>query len=139
MADEKSILQQLWIHAHKQGGATVECGSQAAATRMRFALYNAVKSYRDGKGEPPQVLREAIDNCAISMTADKQSIVIQPKVSTSNMKAILAILGEASIKTAEELSMDESLARIMEKVAEPAKAPTGPLLSDVARSYGARS
>lgn len=138
MADEKSILQQLWIHAYKEGGATVDCGTQAAATRMRFALYNAVKTYRDGKGEPPEVLRKAIDNCAISMTADKKSVIIQPKVSTSNMRAILAVLGDTPIKTAEELAMDESLARIMEKVAAPEAESAGPVLNDTARGYGAR-
>lgn len=135
MASEQSILQQLWIHAHKQGTITVPCGNQASATRMRFAMYNAVKSYRDGKGNPPQALRDALDNCCLSLTPDKCGIIVQPKVATGNMQAILAVLGDAQIKSAEMLLAEESVARIMGQLDAP-KEPTP--VNPIASHYGAR-
>lgn len=136
--DEQAIFHELWRTAGQSPeGVTVPCESAANATRLRFALYNSLKPIKTGKMEADMKLRHAMDTCSLSFTEDKQGLIIRPKVSTTINKAILAVLGKPAIKGTEEILMEESVARMQERLTSAE--PSEPKVSAIATKYGARS
>lgn len=137
MSDEKALLQEAWrIGFQSTEGFTIRCKTEAEAVRVRFTLYGAVKQFRAGKGEPDDILRSAITNCALTITKD--GVLIQRKLASEISKGILEQLGREP-KTVETYNAEASLGRIMEKINNPASGEVKPQMDPTALGYGARS
>lgn len=146
VTNETEVMREMWRLAYsKPDGITIPCPDQASATRLRFALYNAVKQFRHNPGSADDQLANAITNCGLSIGNDRQSVVMAKKLDSATSKAMLALLGEQAPRSIEDVSMQESLERIMGKVQETL-APTTPVPEAPATigainasRYGARS
>ena len=135
---ENDIMLGIWREAGRsEDGVTIPCESVANATRLRFALYNALKPIKAGKQVADSALLHAIKSCSLSFTEDKLGLVVRPKVATVLGKSMLAALAGKGVKTVEEYLLEESAARIMGVMAEPEKVK--PATSDLASLYGARN
>lgn len=136
MGNEKTLMQEAWRVGYQHpDGFTIRCYNQAAAVRTRFGLYAAVKEFRNGKGEPDDILREAITNC--SLTIVPEGVLIQRKLANEIAQGILAQLGREP-KTVEAYNAEASLGRIMERVNNPAPEEAKVPINETAVRYGAR-
>lgn len=134
---EYETMREVWRQAAKRPeGLTIPCGSQAAAIRARFTLYNAVKVFRTGSAQADQELAEALEACSISFTPDKAGLVVQRRTETALQKTILDLL-EGPARSVEDRLADEMAARMQARMAE-SQTVVEPLASASARSYGAR-
>lgn len=120
MDKQKALLQGLWRKAvGTEETLRVPCQTESNAKRLRFALYNAVRDVRVGKVEGDETLKEAIANCTISFDPEDKSVVlIQQKVMMDLMQVVAGVVGDAPglQKTEEEMAMEASQARLMEKL-----------------------
>lgn len=128
LTDEKAVMQGLWRKAlESPKGLTIPCGNPQAAARLRFALYNGVRTFRKSQAMPDELLAQALAELTISFTPDKSGLVIGPKAATGMMPQLLAILGEVPA-TIEELQtsseLDEMAKRMATLGAEPAEPST---------------
>ena len=128
MDEQKALLQGLWRKAMLQDEPVeVPCKTASNATRLRFSLYNAVRDVRSGKAEVDKALRQAVDNCSIGFSPDDKSIlVIQKKVMTDLMQTISGLVGDDPMlkKSPEDLAMEASQSKLMEKLQAQSETPT---------------
>lgn len=124
MDEQKQLLQGLWRKAFRQGTALeIPCKTESNATRMRFALYNAVRGVRAGKEKVDDLLKLAVENCSVGFHPDDRTVVVmQRKVMTELMQTVAEILdGEPELrKTEEEMEVEASQALLMQKLREGA-------------------
>lgn len=138
ITNETEIMREMWRLAYsRKEGVTIPCPDKSSAMRLRFALYNAVKLYRNGKDEADSALTSAIANCQLAIGEDNKSVVMKRKLDSATNKAMLAILGNAMPQSVDDAMALESMARIMERVQETL-APEPTKDDTVARRYGAR-
>ena len=130
MDQQKMILRAVWRKAYeKEGpeGLEIPCQSDSDATKLRFALYNAVRGVREGKETVDDLLREAVENCTVGRKPGQSStLLVQRKVMTKMMQTIAGILGDSPelIKTPEQVEMESSQALLLEKLQEQGTAPS---------------
>ena len=134
MDEQKHLLQGLWRKAFSQDDALeIPCKTEPNATRMRFALYNAVRGVRTGKDKVDDLLKQATENCSIGFhPADRSVLVMQKKVMTEMMQTIAGILGDTPElrKTDEQMEVEASQALLMKKLNEGVSADS-PTAADV--------
>ena len=123
MNQETALLHALWRKGlQSETPVRIPCAAKSDATRLRWALYNAVAKYRpEGSkhGQADAVLAEAIENCSLSVEGKEPgpfALVIQRKTLTNLMQTIAAVLGDAPIVDAVDAAAKESEARMMEKL-----------------------
>ena len=140
MSQEHQLLQEAWRLGYSQpNGFTIPAASHNAATRIRFALYNATRRFRSGDSIPDESLKLALANCQITITADN-NVLIGKKVAGCAADAILTALGRPA-KSVEDYEGEASLARIMDKIQDLQATPTPEPLTEAkakANAYGAR-
>lgn len=113
MSNSHNVLQQAWRTGFsKPGGLTIPCQSPEEAASLRFALYNAVKKFRNGKVTPDTELSEAMDQCSISFTPDKCGVVLQRKVEAGMMPSLMALMGNPVLETVDQKLSREMAARM---------------------------
>ena len=134
MDEQKALLQGLWRKAFGQDEPlAIPCKTASNATRMRFALYNAVRGVRTGKDKVDDLLRQATENCSIGFDPEDKSILImQRKVMTEMMQTVAGILGDAPElrKSEEQMEAEASLALVTKKLSEGVS-PAQPSVGDV--------
>ena len=117
MASDKELFQEAWRQGFiRAEGLRLRAQTTGHASKIRFGLYNAVKAYRDGRGEPDQALKDAIGGCSVTIvgTPERPEVLITRKMNSELAQSLLAQLGEPL--TVEEHKANESMARIMAKV-----------------------
>lgn len=134
MDEQKALLQGLWRKAFSQDEPlAIPCKTASNATRMRFALYNAVRGVRTGKDKVDDLLRRATENCSISFDPEDKSILImQKKIMTEMMQTVAEILGDTPElkKSDEQMEVEASLALLTKKLNEGVSADQ-PTAADV--------
>lgn len=133
MNEQKALLQALWRKAARmEEPLRIPCGSPGEATRLRFALYNAVKDIRKPKEgfTPEPELQAAVQNCSVSFDPeDKKVLLLQRQVVTGMMATLKGLLGpegmaEETLVGPESLSPEEeSQRRLLEMLQEPEPEP----------------
>ena len=135
-----AIFHEVWRVAHRETNfPPFTCGTTQAAQRLRFALYNAVKPFRDGKRECDEELREAMLNCSVALTPDRCGVVIQKKLDTEMSKLLLEAIGGVIPLTIEERMLNASYERVMARGArEPLDTAEDCKGNEIILNYGAR-
>ena len=123
MADSTTaLLQALWRKAGGSPPLRVPCPSPAKARKLRFALYQAVRKFREGKAQADQDLQHALDTLSLGFDeADPSVLVFSDKSADETLAAVVEVLGVSpgeSPRSAEELAMEASLAEVQRKLAE---------------------
>jgi len=123
--EDYKLMHALWRKALATGkdGITIPCGSQATATRLRFALYASVRVFRKGMAIPDQQLADAISGIAIGFSPDKCSITMKPKLEQGIMPMLLDLVGKDALKGVDELAAQEAgqafADRMLKELASP--------------------
>jgi hypothetical protein len=121
---EALLMQSVWRKALREGEVILQLPSESDAKRVRFTLYNSVRAVRQGKVVDEELLR-ATQECSIQITGS--TVVIQSKMRSDMMQAVLAALGESeetllakapTPKTAEEVEVEASRQRLLEKLGQ---------------------
>lgn len=123
-SSEQLALQSVWRRALQTGGVELVLPTESDATRMRFNLYNAVRAVRKGivvDAELSQAMRE----CSVSK--EGRRVTVSGKLKAETMQAVLQALGmtkeellaQAGPKTAEEVEIEASQARLLAKLQAP--------------------
>lgn len=121
---EALLMQSVWRKAIREGEVTLQLPTESDARRVRFTLYNSVRAVRQGKVIDEELLR-ATQECSIQITGS--TVVIQSKMRSDMMQAVLAALGESeetmlakapAPKTMEEAEVEASQQRLMEKLGQ---------------------
>lgn len=136
---DKSLMQEVWRQGFlRPDGITLHGHTQGNASRLRFALYNAVKPYRDFKQEPDEVLRNALDSCSVALVNNGLDVHVGRKLLTDSAQGILEQLGVTAddLQTVETRVQSEAIERLQARV--EALSPTGGLGKDSSSKYGAR-
>ena len=124
MDEQKELLQGLWRKAFLQEGPLlIPCKSESNAIRLRFALYNAVREVRKGKGKADKTLIEATNNCTIGFSPDDHTtLLVQRKVMTELMQVVVDLVGDAPElrKSEEDMEIEASSALLLEKLKQSA-------------------
>ena len=124
MDEQKELLQGLWRKAFLQAEPLlIPCKSESNAIRLRFALYNAVREVRKGKGKADKTLIEATNNCTIGFSpGDRATLLVQRKVMTELMQVVVDLVGDASElrKSEEDMEIEASSALLLEKLKQSA-------------------
>ena len=124
MDEQKELLQGLWRKAFLQEGPLlIPCKSESNAIRLRFALYNAVREVRKGKGKADKTLIEATNNCTIGFSPDdRTTLLVQRKVMTELMQVVVDLVGDAPElrKSEEDMEIEASSALLLEKLKQSA-------------------
>lgn len=116
---EIDVLRDVWRKALKEE-LRIPCKDRGEAIRLRMALYRAVKAVRSGKEQVDHGLQEAVKNCGISFEGEGGStLVVANKLNSRFMQNVIAALGGLSDKSAEDRLIEESQARLLQKLAEP--------------------
>lgn len=139
MSNDKHTLQEAWRLGYRlPNGFTIPAASAKHAARIRFALYNATKAFRNGAGTTDEELRKALDNCQITLS--ETGVTIQAKISTDISRAVEEALGR-EVRSIDDYESDASLARLMGKIEALAPVEPAPLTSSqlAASKYGARN
>lgn len=124
MSQDTTILHSLWRKAlNSPVPVKITCQTKSDAVRLRWAMYNAVAKYRPDGPKHAQAdadLREAIENCSLAVEGKDPgpfALVVQRKVITSLMQAVVAALGETPVLDTVTMAAKESEARVMSKLA----------------------
>ena len=119
MADkEKELLCNIWRRAAgSQTPLTIPCGTRAEATRVRFALYNAVKWAKQPGAQVDAVLAEAVEGCGLRLTEDKTGVIVYRKGDSPMMQTLAAVLN------APEQAPAPSIPASRSRAAPPAASP----------------
>lgn len=138
-----ALFHELWRLGFKtENFPPIKCADTAAAQRLRFALYNAVKPFRDGKREVDDELREAMLNCSIALTPDRCGVIVQRKLDTEMSKLLLEAVGGKLPLTIDERMANAAYERIMQRGArEPCDTEQVVVRGEVEErilNYGAR-
>ena len=124
MDEQKELLQGLWRKAFLQEEPLlIPCKSESNAIRLRFALYNAVREVRKGKGKADKTLIEATNNCTIGFSPDdRATLLVQRKVMTELMQVVVGLVGDAPElrKSEEDMEIEASSALLLEKLRQSA-------------------
>ena len=124
MDEQKELLQGLWRKAFLQEEPLlIPCKSESNAIRLRFALYNAVREVRKGKGKADKTLVEAANNCTIGFSpGDRTTLLAQRKVMTELMQVVVDLVGDAPElrKSEEDMEIEASSALLLEKLKQSA-------------------
>ena len=124
MDEQKELLQGLWRKAFLQTEPLlIPCKSESNAIRLRFALYNAVREVRKGKGKADKTLIEATNNCTIGFSPDdRATLLVQRKVMTELMQVVVDLVGDAPElrKSEEDMEIEASSALLLEKLKQSA-------------------
>ena len=138
--NEVSVMQALWRLAYRKGRHSIDLPSLSDCRRVRFALYNAVRTVRQGKLFDEELAAAAAE-CSISI--EGTTLIIQAKSATPAMNAVLASIGgeldsllAVEPKSQEQVDMERSQAKLLEKLNEPVK--DEPAIDKPAEAYGAR-
>lgn len=130
MDEQKELLQGLWRKAFLQAEPLlIPCKSESNAIRLRFALYNAVREVRKGKGKADKTLIEATNNCTIGFSPDdRTTLLVQRKVMTELMQVVVDLVGDAPElrKSEEDMEIEASSALLLEKLKQTAGAEQSP-------------
>jgi hypothetical protein len=138
-AIELAKLQTVWRTAlQRDQPVIIACPTIATARNIRFRLYNAVKSVRDGRAEGDPELVAAVDALQVSLREEPPAVIVQRKQTLELVDAALSALGidPASAKTSEELEIEASMRRMAAVAAEAAGASPAPR---PAEAFGARA
>ena len=134
LTKENQLYQAFWRQALTNGkqGLTLPCKTQAEASRLRFALYNSVRAFKQGKVQPDQELAEAIANVTITFTEDKKGLQLTNRLDSGLLSELAKLIPKEKIVNAEELASREALKRMEERLggvvtADPAK-PSNPAM-----------
>ena len=140
MDSQKQTMQSLWRKAIGQNEPLkIRCASLADARRLRFALYNAVREFREGRdGRPPRraadpELRRAVEECTVLFDQDDARVVVmQTKASSSMMQAALAALGADAPAGLDEVQMaaEVSAEEVRRKLGALAEGPAPAMHSE---------
>lgn len=140
-----AIFHECWRLANQgEEPKVLQCATVAAAARMRFAMYNAVKPYRSGKREADPELAEAILNCSISLTPDKTGVIMGRKLDTEMSRMLLEAVGGKLPLTVDERMANSAYERIMKRGqvepgdVETTTGPDGKEIYTKGFDYGAR-
>lgn len=132
MDEHRAKLQGLWRKAYREDRPIeIPCKTASAATKLRFAMYDAVRVFRRGTAQPDEELGNAIANCMLSFKeGDKSVLVVMKKTATELMSAIDDILGgDASLAIGQEDVEARALAeRLQAKIAAGEGVETMPTL-----------
>ena len=124
MDDQQRKLQALWRKALLDGELIIPCGSRSNATRLRFALYAAVRKERSGKVACDDELKTAVESISIGFSPeDNTSLLLQPRSETELMRVVDGVLGETPstlLANAEERTILASQERLRENL-QPAQ------------------
>ena len=125
MDEQKELLQGLWRKAFLQTEPLlIPCKSESNAIRLRFALYNAVREVRKGKGKADKTLIDATNNCTIGFSPDdRATLLVQRKVMTELMQVVVDLVGDAPElrKSEEDMEIEASSALLLEKLKQSAE------------------
>ena len=111
-----ALFHECWRLGNKtEGFPPIKCSDTRAAQRLRFALYNAVKPFRDGKRECDDELREAMTNCSIALTEDRCGVIVQKKLDSEIGKLLLEAVGGEIPLTIDERMANAAYERIMKR------------------------
>lgn len=120
MDEQKKLLQGLWRKAFlAEEPVLIPCKTEANATRLRFSLYNAVRTIRSGKQQVDETLQQATENVSVGFAPqDRTAVLMQRKVMTDLMQTIQDLVGDAPelVKSEEDMVMEHSQALLMEKL-----------------------
>lgn len=120
MDEQKALLQALWRKAYlSEVPIEIPCKTKSNATRMRFALYNAVREVRKGNVEADSGLKKALENCTIGFSPEDPTVlVLQKKIISEFMQTVHAALAadQQLIKSEEEMKIEASQERFLEKL-----------------------
>lgn len=128
MDKQKLICQGLWRKAGQtQEEVAIPCKTLADARRLRFALYNAVREFKDdpktgreGKRADPD-LQAGIENFSVSFHDEAPTtIVLRHKGSSTAMQAALAVLGDTPLLAPEGMEVAASIAAVQKKLEQMA-------------------
>ena len=130
---EQLAYQAVWRKALATGRVDLNFKTVADARRVRFGLYNAIRPIREGKVNDPEMVQAGQD-CSVQITGTVLSVV--SKFSSETMQEILQAIGltEGELKGVEEppatgvvahepalpLEVQESMAKVLEKLQQPA-------------------
>lgn len=126
---EALLMQSVWRKALQDGEVVLQLPTESDAKRIRFTLYNSVRAVRLGKVIDDELLR-ATQECSIQITGNV--VTVQAKTRSAMMQAVLQALGETEEslvakapvpKTAEEVEIDASQSRLMEKLGQANATP----------------
>jgi hypothetical protein len=94
--EQRAKLQGLWRKAYRDGKPIeVPCRTASSATKLRFAMYDAVRAFRRGTAQADEELAQAIENCMLSFKeGDRTVLVVTKKTATELMSTIDGILGD---------------------------------------------
>lgn len=115
-------LHAVWLKANTEGELFIPCGGKANATKLRFALYNSVKPFREGRAENPEMV-EAI--AAVSITLEGDGVRLQHRSASVIMQSVRAVLGDAPIPEQQIMTQEEmeSQRRLQELLSTPKDGP----------------
>lgn len=118
---EIDVLQNVWRKAlGKPEGVTIPCKTRGEAIRLRMALYRVAKAARQPGASVDDKLRQAVVECGIGLSGpDNATLTVANKANSQMIQSVLAALGEVDNKSAEDLLIQESQVRLLQKLAEP--------------------
>ncbi|UOF77865.1 hypothetical protein [Bacteriophage sp.] len=113
------MLQEVWRRASKlDEPLRIPCPNEAAAVKLRFALYAAVKDAKREDTVCDEPLREAARSCMIRLDGD--IVVIQNAKFDATMQGVLDILGPGfEPKSSEDLALEASAKRLEQELGTP--------------------
>jgi len=116
---EIDVLQNVWRKALDQPqGITIPCKSKGEAIRLRMALYRVAKAARQADASVDGKLRQAVMECGVSLSgADGATVTVANKANSQMMQSVLAVLGQVEDKSAEDLMIQESQDKLLQKLA----------------------
>lgn len=132
MDKQKQILQALWRRAGRMSEPLeINCKTESDAKRTRFALYNAVREFKEKDGKPGKPaddeLKYAIENCSVGYKEGSVNVlVIRGKASLEMMGAVLEALGDEKLLDEEQITASASAALVMKKLAAMEKEDVQP-------------
>lgn len=121
-SQENALLRQVWRKAVREGRVVLNFKDKREARRVRFALYNAVKPFKDGTLVDDELL-EAAEECKVQFEGETTLVVVK-KIMTAELQVIAESLGISpgglarlpEPRSLEEAQADTSLERLREQL-----------------------
>lgn len=133
-ANDQLMMHKIWRKALREGKVKFDLPTVSDAVKLRFGLYNSIRPVRTGKVFDEELLRAARD-CQVTVSGT--SVIVQAKVMTEVMQAVMAVLGEDALEaespllSAEEHAIQESAKLLLEKLGNPQARADGTLEIEV--------
>jgi hypothetical protein len=121
-ANDQLMMHKIWRKALREGKVSFDLPTVSDAVQMRFGLYNSIRPVRTGKVFDEELLRASRD-CQVTLKGT--SVIVQAKVMTEVMQAVMAVLGEDAktidnpLLSEEEHAIQESARLLLEKLGNP--------------------